>query len=112
MKHAIKFLLAFIFVGLSFTVFGSNLSDSIVDTNETPTRVMVSPNPATDNFTILVPGGSFDFVMFSTNGKQILSAADCLDSYNVDASSLDAGVYILNIIVDDNIFMKRVILSK
>ena len=112
MKHAIVIILAF-FIGFPSAVLGVNLSENTDKGNEgkTTNQIVVSPNPATEFVTLTVPS-SFDFVLFSTNGKQIVSATDCSSVYKVDVSSLEAGIYILNIIIDDNIYMKKVVISK
>ena len=77
--------------------------------NSEKVDVVVFPNPAKSDFTISVSDNSFDFALYSKNGKQLISASDCKDSYKMDTTTLSVGVYILNVIVDDNIYMKRIV---
>ena len=105
---------------LCFTVVASASSKknrthsdvSTEDVEKVSIEIVVMPNTEQDNLTISVSNSDFDFALYSNNGKQIRTATDCRNTYQLDASSLEAGEYILNIIVDENIFMKKVVVDK
>ncbi len=113
MRFVFRFLIAFLFVGAPNLLLGakSNSTDSIPSIRVENVSVYVAPNPASDYITISV-NTDFDFILFSSNGKQSYSVSGCSESYKMDVSSLSPGIYILNILVDENIYTKRVIIER
>lgn len=113
MRFVFRFLIAFLFVGAPNLLLGakSNSTDSIPLLRVENVSVYVAPNPASDYITISV-NTDFDFILFSSNGKQSYSVSGCSESYKMDVSFLSPGIYILNILVDENIYTKRVIIER
>ena len=120
MQNSRKSLLVMLMAGLSVVAVArshksiSKEDDSVkVEQVEEVVDVQVDvdvyPNPATENFTISVEDNSFDFALYSKNGRQIISRSDCHETFKMDTSSLSSGVYILNVIVDEDIYMKRIV---
>lgn len=113
MKHIVRFIVSSIFVGMASSLFAanSNPADSIPSIRIDEVKVSVAPNPAKD-YVIISVNSDFDFIIFSANGKQSYSVSDCSESYKMDVTSLSSGVYILNVLVDENIYTKRFIVEK
>lgn len=115
MQNSIKSILVLLLASVSLAVFARgnksvNESEVPVEVEQVVVNVDVFPNPVKDNFTISVENNSFDFALYGKNGKQLMSVCNCQESYKMDASLLSSGVYILNVIVDDNIYMKRIVI--
>ena len=81
--------------------------DGIVDVKvDTPTD-----NTGKESVVISVDKTSFDFALYSENGKEMITSSDCRNSYKLDATTLKPGAYILNVIVDEDIYMKQVVVD-
>ncbi|RYD58598.1 MAG: T9SS type A sorting domain-containing protein [Sphingobacteriales bacterium] len=69
----------------------------IGNANGTMNKLLVAPNPATDNINITVPSdwGNGQIVLLNAMGQQVMSQSVSITDVKVDISSLPAGFYTL-----------------
>ncbi len=100
---------------------------TIVDSREEPlsatdevnkVSLKIYPNPATDEITIIRPGGGNKDVnvsLFSTDGKQLLTESfNAMDSNQlmVNTEKLPSGLYLIKVNMADSQFVSKVIIQK
>jgi large repetitive protein len=74
--------------------------------------VMIIPNPAKDEFTLVLPGGDFEkglLKIYRVDGQFVKQESITEVQSKVDISKLNSGVFILSIEIDGNTFTKRLI---
>ena len=104
-------------------VDGNILSSSEVqiEISEPSVNLLVFPNPVVDNMTIEVtndkPADQMNIKIYDGQGKQVNNIA-ILDidleigshKYEMDVSSLIAGIYYINVEIDEAVFTEKVII--
>ena len=85
------------------------LGSSIVSSN-TGISCNVFPNPGTNNIMINVDDSVIDsYSIFDVSGKEIISKRSIANSYTINISELDSGVYFLQINTDNGLIVKKFI---
>ena len=72
--------------------------------------LVVSPNPATDFFTVSLHDQHFDLFVCDLNGQVILQQADCLDQAKIHVSA-PPGIYIIRVVAGENTFVQKIFLA-
>jgi len=100
----------------SSIVENSNTSNSISTLNipEESTKVVVEiyPNPTKDIFKLIVNKESivaYQVLIYDINGKVIFEKSYNHNSIDIDLSNQNAGMYIIKVISDKDVFTKRII---
>jgi len=71
-------------------------------------ELVIYPNPTSTQFTIVTPGSSIDKVVLRNMLGQVLYTSTVEAGQTViDVSSYDAGIYIVNIIVEGEVVTKK-----
>lgn len=89
-----------------FTVdVASGIGDDILANS-----VVVYPNPATNNVTVEVPESS-QLSLIDMNGRQIITKSNSGQKENFDVSSLESGIYFIQILHEGNTATKRLLVK-
>ena len=98
-----------------------SISSITLEKLDVTVELLVFPNPVVDNMTIQVrnekAAEQLSITLYDVQGKQIsqLKLVDIdieigTHKYEMDVSSLDAGIYLINVEVDEELFTERVLI--
>jgi len=76
------------------------------------TDVVINPNPANDEFTLLIGGNNFDkgvLSIYSIDGRYVKTVNLVANPTKIDVSEMRSGVYLLNIEIRSKIINKRLL---
>ena len=78
----------------------------------TPISFVIFPNPAKNNFIVTSSSlGDFTLVIYSLEGKQVLSLNGVANSTSIDVSMLETGVYIIEVEKEGGVSRKRLVVQ-
>lgn len=78
-------------------------------------KISIYPNPAKDELSVLIPNCDDcigKFIIFDINGKEIYSENLTQNLNSVSLSKLNSGIYIVKIITQKEIIIKKIIVNK
>jgi len=91
-----------------FTITGTKEGQSNFALGSGNGELVIYPNPTSTQFTIVTPGSSIDKVVLRNMLGQVLYTSTVEAGQTViDVSSYDAGIYIVNIIVEGEVVTKK-----
>ncbi|MCE9539266.1 MAG: T9SS type A sorting domain-containing protein [Bacteroidetes bacterium] len=101
----------FLISGQSSFACGITGTTSIKNTTKYEEHVYVYPNPSKGDFTILMPKASKEIKVFNSLGQEIYNfPTKGLTSLNLDLN--ENGLYVIHILVDNEIVIKKVVICK
>lgn len=73
--------------------------------------VNVYPNPATDAFTVSVPGQHFEMSIYDLHGQQVLHRAGCFDHEEIHIT-LTTGMYVVRVVAKQTTWLQKILLTQ
>lgn len=91
------------------TYFSNEIYLSVSSINEVNQNCTIKPNPAINNLIITTPYRDLMISIYNINGKQLLNQELKGNENEINISSFSKGIYILKIITDNGIGIKKFI---
>ena len=83
--------------------------------NEENKELLIYPNPANDFLNIIIPDCDDcigKFIIFDISGKEVYSENLNQNSNQISLSEMNSGIYIVKVITNNEIIVKKILINK